>query len=418
MPSLPRILAIMGSGETAPTMVSIHQELFSRLPASARAVLIETPYGFQENADEISDRTATYFARNVGRTIEVVGMRTDADADEAAAVARLQAADYVFAGPGSPTYALDRWRGSSFADAVTDKLQTGGIVVFASAAAVSLGRHAIPVYEIYKVGRRPHWVEGLDLLAAAGIDAAVIPHFDNAEGGTHDTRFCYLGARRLTMMEDELPDDTLVIGVDEHTALILDLDERIVTIQGRGYVTVRRGGQVLRVVDSGVRLALDGLTASQGTTPPAPVGTMAPASASSRVRASSTSTLREATRDATTAFGSALAHRDGVAAATAILDLDAAITAWAADTTQSDEGDRARATLRGLIVRLGEAATQGLADPAERLAPLIDAVAVTRQQLRGQGAYGLADDLRDAVGAVGVELRDTPDGTTWRVVSD
>jgi cyanophycinase-like exopeptidase len=418
MPSLPRILAIMGSGETAPTMVSTHQELFSLLPASARAVLIETPYGFQENADEISHRTATYFAHNVGRAIEVVGMRTDAAADDAAAVAQLQTADYVFAGPGSPTYALERWRGSAFADVVTDKLRTGGIVVFASAAAVGLGSHAVPVYEIYKVGRPPHWVEGLDLLAAAGIDAAVVPHFDNAEGGTHDTRFCYLGARRLTVMEEDLPEDTFVIGVDEHTALILDLDERTVTTHGRGYVTVRRGGRVLRVVDSGTRLTLDALTASRGAAPPAPVETKAPTPGGNGVPAPSTSTLREAARAATTAFDAALARRDGAAAATAILDLDAAITAWAADTTQSDEGDRARSTLRGLIVRLGGVATQGLADPAERFAPLIDTVVGARQQLRGQGAYGLADDLRDAVDAVGVELRDTPDGTTWRVVSD
>ncbi len=69
-------------------------------------------------------------------------------------------------------------------------------------------------------------------------------------------------------------------------------------------------------------------------------------------------------------------------------------------------------------MRLGEAATLGLVDPADRLAPLIDAVVGARQQLRAQGDYGLADDLRDAVGAVGVELRDTPDGTTWQVVSD
>ena len=34
-------------------------------------------------------------------------------------------------------------------------------------------------------------------MAEAGLDAVVIPHFDNAEGGNHDTRFCYLGERRL-----------------------------------------------------------------------------------------------------------------------------------------------------------------------------------------------------------------------------
>ncbi len=57
-------------------------------------------------------------------------------------------------------------------------------MVFASAAALTLGRWTVPVYEIYKVGEDPHWLEGLDLLSQTGIDGAVIPHFDNAEGGT------------------------------------------------------------------------------------------------------------------------------------------------------------------------------------------------------------------------------------------
>ena len=252
MPPLPRILAIMGSGETAPTMVRTHQELLATLPDDASAVLIETPYGFQENADEISDRATAYFARNVGHAIRPIGPRAGgkaaADPND---LARLQTAAYVFAGPGSPTYALAQWRGSSFAEAVADKLRSGGVVVFASAAAVGLGRVAVPVYEIYKVGQPPHWVEGLDLTSLAGITAAVIPHFDNAEGGTHDTRFCYLGARRLHMMEQRLDPDTLVVGVDEHTALILDLEARSATVRGRGHVTVRRGGEHLRTVASG-----------------------------------------------------------------------------------------------------------------------------------------------------------------------
>ena len=48
--TLPHILAVMGSGETAPTMVTTHRMLASKLQKPARAVLLDTPYGFQENA--------------------------------------------------------------------------------------------------------------------------------------------------------------------------------------------------------------------------------------------------------------------------------------------------------------------------------------------------------------------------------
>ncbi len=79
----------------------------------------------------------------------------------------------------------------------------GGGVTFASAAALTLGRFTVPVYEIYKVGVEPCWLDGLDVLGPFGLNVAVIPHYDNAEGGHHDTRFCYLGERRLAMLEAE-----------------------------------------------------------------------------------------------------------------------------------------------------------------------------------------------------------------------
>jgi cyanophycinase-like exopeptidase len=423
MADLPRVLAIMGSGETAPTMVTTHQELLAMLPADARAVLVETPYGFQENATEISERAIDYFRRRVGHDLTAVGPRTPSDGDGGGwdtTIATLQDADYVFAGPGSPTYALDQWRVTAFADVLGTKLRNGGIVTFASAAAVGLGHMAVPVYEIYKVGQAPRWVPGLDLLSIAGVTAAVIPHFDNAEGGTHDTRFCYLGARRLDLMERQLDADALVIGVDEHTALILNLTARTARVRGRGGVTVRRAGRTLRVIPSGSQISLaelqraaaitaDGATTDAATATPPPKAVEPDTTAL---------TLTEQVQRATGAFDAALAARAAQHAVAAILDLEAAIAQWSADTTQSDEGDRARAALRGLIVRLGDAAADGLRDPIEQITPLADVVVRTRTALRRRKDYELADALRDDAADAGLELRDTAQGTTWHLLTD
>ena len=69
---MPRLLCIMGSGETTPTMVSVHQDLLSRLgPRPVPAVLLDTPFGFQENAADISERTVAYFRDRVGFPIGV-----------------------------------------------------------------------------------------------------------------------------------------------------------------------------------------------------------------------------------------------------------------------------------------------------------------------------------------------------------
>ena len=72
-PARCRILAVMGSGETSPTMVNVHRMLVARLGAGpVRAVLLETPYAFQENAAGVSARAQAYFARSVGLAVTVI----------------------------------------------------------------------------------------------------------------------------------------------------------------------------------------------------------------------------------------------------------------------------------------------------------------------------------------------------------
>ena len=194
---MPRLLTIMGSGETAPTMVKAHREVFARLGLDTpRAVVLDTPYGFQTNADIVSEKAVAYFRESVGRQVEVAGLRRTDTVERVElerALARVAAADWLFTGPGSPSFALRQWRGTPVPDVLAQKLTEQGALVFSSAAALTLGLATVPVYEIYKVGADPYWLDGLDLLSRHGLPVAVIPHFDNTEGGNHDTRFCYLG---------------------------------------------------------------------------------------------------------------------------------------------------------------------------------------------------------------------------------
>src|SRR5437773_207442 len=159
-----RVLAIIGSGETSPTMVTAHRELIARLgPTSPQAIALATPYAFQENAADISARTQHYFADSVGLQVRVA--------------------------------------------------------------------------------------------AGTSPNVALIPHYDNAEGGRYDTRHCYLGERRLAVMERDLPADAAVLGVDEHTAVLVDLRTSDVEIRGRGGMTVRRSGHSV-VLPAGTRLSV------------------------------------------------------------------------------------------------------------------------------------------------------------------
>ena len=429
---LPRLLVMMGSGETSPTMVKPHRELLARLgPPPVPAVLLDTPFGFQANASDISARAVAYFAQSVGQEITVASFRSAAAAapvEYEAMLNRVREARYVFSGPGSPSYALRQWSGSLVPELLRKKLAEGGCVTFASAAALTLGVATVPVYEIYKVGAEPAWLEGLNLLAEAGLGAAVIPHYDNAEGGNHDTRFCYLGEGRLAAMEAQLPAGTFVLGVDEHTACVLDLGARTATVLGRGAVTVRARGRSATVPSGATvpiahleeladRLARDGRAEKAGAgagaggaadsgeapgAPPAPpeVGTAG-------------SPFLEALAATEASFADAVARRDVAAAVGCVLDLEAELAAWSADTFQSDELDRGRAALRSMIARLGELAGSAPAGRREVVAPFVEMLLERRAAAREERRWAEADLVRDRLLDLGLSVQDEPGGTTW-----
>jgi cyanophycinase-like exopeptidase len=401
-----RQLVIMGSGETTPGMRGVHREILSGLPEHPECRLMDSPFAFQENADELVERIAGYFAESVGQQVARVTLPADADAlTLERALADIRVADWLFAGPGSPSYARRCWTGTPVPEALAGVVAPGrhSALLFASAAAVTLGDWALPVYEIYKVGEDPRWEPGLGLMSQIlGWRCAVVPHYDNREGGTHDTRFCYVGGRRLARIEPEL--DGFILGVDEHTALLIDLDRRVASVRGRGGVTLRVAGQE-HVLPAGTRITLDEIesvvagmgrrTAVDGDSARGPG---APANGSERPSGS-----RAASHDAPDAGadpGSApVGEVDPGSLAHVVLE--------------ALPGDAARA--RAAVVALVGRAEQASAGAGRALAePLVEALVAVRSEARAAGDWAASDRLRDALAATGVEVRDTREGSTWR----
>jgi cyanophycinase-like exopeptidase len=415
--TLPRILTIMGSGETAPTMVTTHRALAARLSKSARALLLDTPYGFQENAAELADKAKEYFRTSINLELDVAGMTRIVGADTLVVERAMQLVSdshYVFAGPGSPTYALRQWEGTQFAELIRAKLRGGGIVTFASAAALTLGRFTLPVYEIYKVGEDPRWLNGLDVLSGIGINAVVIPHYNNQEGALHDTRFCYMGERRLSMLESELPEEVYVLGVDEHTALVIDLDAESARVMGKGVVTLRVRGHSTEI-PSGETFNLDRLRNPNAGDTTRQTERAVPLVSAPVEEATS---LRSATDRLGERFQDAIERGDADSAAQAALDLDDAIVAWSIDTLQSDDADYARGVLRGMITKLAQVAATGLRDPREAVAPYIEVLLELRARVRADKRFDLSDLIRDRLAAIDVEVRDTAEGAVWVLGAD
>ena len=411
-PMSPGLIAIIGSGELSDSLAETHRLLMARLSEPPRPVFIDTPAGFETNVGHIAHKASLYFRRNFNLALALAHYPAPSapPTTVAEAVAAIQRANYLFAGPGSPTYAVRVWRESQPWRAVLDRWRAGAALVMASAAALTLGRYTLPVYEIYKAGFDLAWSEGLNVLDWLG-PVAVVPHWNNASGEQHDTRYCFMGAARFAHLEALLPPDTLTVGVDEYTALVLDPQRREGEVLGAGEVTLRRGGRQA-VFGKGERFRLDdALRQGQRETLVAPPVEAAVAEADA-----------PADNEAVTDI---LAVRAAVQAAVARGDFPAAVHGLVTLSLMAGAGleqgrpDRGEQAVQSLQVVLPLLET--IAPPLDSLTGLeterrvlVDLLVRARGELRRAHQYGLADGLRDQLGALGYALEDAPGGTTWR----
>ena len=232
-------LAILGSGETSPNLVSVHRELLEGLDDSSSIFMIDSPFGFQENANQLVEKIIDFYKVSLNVEMKLASYRNIEELNTKSffkSIQLLESASFIFAGPGSPSYASKLWHGNEFEQTLKNHLIKGGKSLFASAAASTLGEHTLPVYEIYKVGKDPYWEKGLNLLDVYGLSCTVVPHFNNAEGGNHDTSFSYVGENRMKTLLDKSYSN--ILGIDEHTALIISGKNETFKVVGLGNVTI------------------------------------------------------------------------------------------------------------------------------------------------------------------------------------
>ena len=324
---------VMGSGELAPGLVATHRAGLEAAETD-KVVVIDTPYGFQENADQLTERIATFFETSLRVTVEIASLRTE-KADDVARerfLATIRSGRYIFSGPGSPSYALRIWNKIRLAPLLQGVVLDGGTVSFASAASLTLGRTTIPVYEIYKVGEAPSWLPGLDLLSSVGFPCTVVPHWNNAEGGNHDTSRCYVGERRFRQLTRSL--DVGVLGVDEHTAATIDFGANLLSVAGVGSVTLR--GEAEMILPKGSKMPADEALRALG------------GSAESEISVGTD-------RPVAVELEAAIAQRDP----------DAVLAALLTGEAVSQASEDARSAFRGMLVRVVDEAKGGLVDPRE-----------------------------------------------------
>jgi cyanophycinase-like exopeptidase len=417
MSSKKGMIVLMGSGELTATMVEVHKNMLARFPGSPTAVFLDTPAGFQLNVDEISRKAVEYFRVHVQKQLNVASYKSSDNTiafEAETAFHMLRNADFVLVGPGSPTYAVRQFQKTPIPEILVNNILSGGCLVAASAAALTLGRFTLPVYEIYKVGQDIHWVHGLDILSQFGLHLVVVPHWNNAEGGTHDTRFCFMGEPRFQQLEMLLPDDATIIGIDEHTACIIDLNAQRIDIQGIGNVTIRKKGREVKFGKKD-QIPLEALAKeiNQGDWTPTDVDDVEQAGDLNLSKKS----LLNKVNDIEASFRKGLANHDQKETTNALLELDSAI--WKAQRDLEDEENisEAREILRDSIVLLGVELGASPRHLREYLAPLVEQMLQLRARFRNEQKWSDADHIRDILQQSNIQVEDTKDGVRWQIIN-
>ncbi|MBW2440299.1 MAG: hypothetical protein JRH12_07490 [Deltaproteobacteria bacterium] len=417
MPTGKGLIALMGSGELTATMVEVHKALLGRMTASPRAVFLDTPAGFQLNVDQISQKAQDYFKTRIGQSLLIASFKshdTISPFETEQAYQTLRDADFVLIGPGSPTYAVNQWQPSAIPRILTDRIKDGGCLVAASAAALTVGRFTLPVYEIYKVGQQLHWVDGMDILKEFGFNLVVVPHWNNAEGGNHDTRFCFMGKPRFRQLVSLLPEDVAILGLDEHTACILDFENQEAVIRGIGQVTLQHAERQI-IFQTGERFSLEVLRGADqsGNWQPAP-----PATDDSETRpAEVEDAFWEQIHRLEAVFHEGLETHDAQKTTNALLELDRMIWRAQQDLENEEAVIQARDTLRELIAVLGTRLAAAPRSETECLAPLVEQLLDVRETFRRQKQFEEADSIRDSLQRANIIIEDTQTGSRWRLES-
>ena len=245
----PGAIVLFGSGETGAVGGDALRWLGASGRAPSRIAILEAPAGFEPNAEAVAGRWTSFLRRRPetdgAEILQLPARRLGAPLrpEEPDLTGPLLKADLFVLGAGSPTYAVRQLQGSRAWRYAQAAHLLGATFFLASASAIAVGTSTLPVYEIYKVGAALHWKGGLRLLELYGLALAVVPHWDNTDGGVKlDTSRCYMGEARFVELLALLPAQVVVVGIAEHTALALDPVTGAAHVLGRGGVTVLRDG--------------------------------------------------------------------------------------------------------------------------------------------------------------------------------
>ena len=220
-------LALVGSGEFLPEMSDLESLLIQdgvRNGKVPRFIQIPTAAG-QESADRIKywKELGRAQGERLGIEVEFLEILNRQDAQDKELATLIADSALIYLSGGDPHHLADSLAGTPVFDAIYQGWASGSSLAGCSAGAMALSTH-IPNFRLSKKSPTP----GFNLLT----NIRVIPHFDRF------FRWIPESAAKVLM---SAPDETILIGIDELTALVNRSGESDWQVIGSGLVHILRG---------------------------------------------------------------------------------------------------------------------------------------------------------------------------------
>lgn len=195
-------IALVGAGEYLPVMTEIERALIDgRAPRYVQLATAAAPEGEQSLARW--HNLGRLQAERLGVEQVVVDVRNRQDAQNEELAALIEGAGLVYLSGGNPAFLADTLRDTRVWEAIVAAHEAGAAVAGCSAGAMALSSWAPRMRDLV----HPDQPTGLGLVQ----NVRVIPHFDKMLGWVPDVL-------RNALLHK--PEGTMLLGIDEDTALV------------------------------------------------------------------------------------------------------------------------------------------------------------------------------------------------------
>jgi cysteinyl-tRNA synthetase len=220
-----------------------------------------------------------------------------------------------------------------------------------------------------------------------------------------------MGEPRFRQLEKQVPDHVSILGLDEHTACILDLKKQEAQVRGLGSVCIRRQGKEI-VFSSGETFSLDVLRNPSANIPK--TRNVKETNKQLPVSKKEDANFWNTIHSIESKYTAGIEKNNVNQLINALLDFDKTLWIELENTESAEFISQAREKFREMIVGLQTIlASAKVTD--NRLKHLTEELLSLRADFRQKNHWKKADEIRSRLEKCGIIIDDSPAESSWRI---